>query len=81
MSQSSRRYRLVHRTEVKFMYGVTSYGTDYTTYRQCKVYWDSDWQEYVCRTYIDGKHYEAADYFDNDKESAISHAEFAVGIE
>lgn len=81
MSQSSHRYRLVYRTEVKFMYGVTLRGTDFTTYRQCKVYWDVDWQEYVCRTYIDGKHYPSADFRDNDVEACKTYSEFALSLD
>lgn len=39
--------------------------------KSVKVYYDSDSEEYVVKLYNDGKYYEPADYFTNDKEDAI----------
>lgn len=40
-------------------------------FRQVKIYWDNENEEYVCKLYIAGKHYEPADYFTSDREDAI----------
>jgi hypothetical protein len=37
-----------------------------------KVYWDSEFREYVTKLFIEGKHYEPSDYFTNDKQDAIN---------
>ena len=42
--------------------------------RVVKVYRNSEWNEYVCRLLIDGKHYEPADSFTDDKQDALGTA-------
>lgn len=42
--------------------------------RTVKVYYDSDLAEYVAKLYVDGKHYEPADYFTDDKGDALGTA-------
>lgn len=44
------------------------------TNRTVLVYFDSETQEYVCKLFVDNKHYEPADYFTNDYEDAIGTA-------
>lgn len=39
-----------------------------------KVYRDAAHDEFVCKVYSNGKHYEPADYFTNDKQDAIDTA-------
>lgn len=43
--------------------------------REVKVYWDSDWQEYRARLFVNGDPHIAADYFTDDKDDAMSTAE------
>ena len=42
--------------------------------RTAKVYRDSNWNEYRVRLYVRGRLDEAADYFTDDKQDAISTA-------
>lgn len=40
-----------------------------------KVFYNPEFEEYVCKLYRAGKHYEPADYFTPDKVDAIATAE------
>ncbi len=46
--------------------------------REVKVYWDTDWEEYISRLYIDGVLIDSADYFTNDWQDAIDTAALMV---
>lgn len=48
---------------------------DFSQHRCVKVYYGSEWQEYVARLYLDGKLYPDADCFDDDKESILATAQ------
>lgn len=41
-----------------------------STSRTVKVYYNSDLAEFVVKLYVDGTHYEPADYFTDDKQDA-----------
>lgn len=43
-----------------------------------KVYYDTEYSEYTVKMYYNGKHYEADDYFTNDKSDAFDTAKYAV---
>ena len=43
--------------------------------RTVKTYRDNEWDEYVCRLFLDGDLYAAADYFTNDSQDADDTAE------
>lgn len=45
-----------------------------TLSRACRIYWNSDVQEYIVRLYMDGQHYEPADYFTTDEDDALNTA-------
>ena len=45
------------------------------------VHFNRDWEEYRVRTYVDGRAWEDADYFDGDKDSAIAHADHVVRLD
>jgi hypothetical protein len=47
-------------------------------YRTAIVYYHADWQEYCVRFYIDGTHQTLADYMTDDKDDAISTADYFV---
>lgn len=40
--------------------------------QEVKVYYDSEYGEYIVKLFRDGKHYEPADYYSDDKEDAIA---------
>lgn len=42
--------------------------------RITRVIFNREFEEYVVRVYINGKHYAPADYFTDDKADAISNA-------
>lgn len=42
--------------------------------RTVKVYYDSNYDEYVARLYMDGALYAPADYFTDDRDDAIETA-------
>lgn len=44
----------------------------------CKVYYDSDLEEYCCKLYHGGIYYSSADYFSDDKADALSTAKDMV---
>ena len=48
--------------------------------RTARVYWDSDWQEYRVRLYVNGALRAAADYFTDCKTDAIDTAEAMVAV-
>lgn len=43
--------------------------------RSVRVYRDAEYNEWVCRLYLDGKLYEPADSFHSDKQDAIDTAD------
>lgn len=42
------------------------------------IYRDADTDEYAVKLFVDGKHYEPADYFTSDREDAINTADAMV---
>jgi hypothetical protein len=46
--------------------------------RTAIVYYHADWEEYCVRFYIDGTHQTLADYMTDDKDDAISTADYFV---
>lgn len=46
----------------------------YSANTEVKVSYNSDLREYVAKLYIEGKHYEPADAFEDDKESMLGTA-------
>lgn len=42
--------------------------------RSVKVYFNRDNDEYVAKLFVNGKHYEPADYFTDDRDDAIETA-------
>lgn len=44
--------------------------------REARVYYHADWQEYVVRFYINGKHQRKADYHADDKQDALDTADY-----
>jgi hypothetical protein len=45
-------------------------GTEYTV----KVYRDTEWNEYICRLFIDGIEHKDSSYHTDDKEDALASA-------
>jgi hypothetical protein len=48
--------------------------------KSAKVYWDSEWQEYVVKFWINGGYCPIADYHCNDKQDALGTAQVNIGI-
>ena len=42
--------------------------------REVKIVWDSEWQQYQCRLYVENKFYQPATYFTDDLSDAIDSA-------
>lgn len=49
--------------------------------REAIVYFHAEWKEYCVRFYLNGVHQRLADYFTDDKEDAISSADYFVNRE